>query len=145
MTVPGFTAEVSLYDTNECYRLAGGIHGNTAVIPQGCGFLETLVCAQFAAGCTVLCLSVCADGDLADCAACVGICLPPVAAACKDCVVELIEDLIGSSGGGGGGGGGPIPCCPPSRPHCCGTCQPRPDGKGLFCDDVCIGPGMHCP
>jgi hypothetical protein len=138
MTVPGFNAEASLYETSEHYRLSGGgltRNGTDAVVPQGCGFFDFLTCVGFAGTCIALCYEACTAGGPVACAACVSICLPAVAYPCKDCIISLIEAL---TPGSGGGGGGPALCCPsPNRPYCCGTCRPLPDG-GYHCDGTCV-------
>jgi hypothetical protein len=144
MSMPGFTAETSLYQTNNLYRSAvGGFlnNWNTTVTPQGCGILKGITCGVAIAGGTVLCTSACLAGP----APCVGCWTGALAIVgygfCRDCIPAWMRALIdvfdggGSGGGGGGGGGG---CCPPGR-TCCGSCE---SGR---CDDACIGPGQSCP
>jgi hypothetical protein len=59
MTMPGFTAEASLYKTNGCYQLiaSGGFlsDGSTTVVPQGCGFFRWLACGAAVGACVPLC------------------------------------------------------------------------------------------
>jgi hypothetical protein len=49
MAMPGFTAEVSLYKSDERYRLvanmASATHESTAVYPQACPWYEWISCA----------------------------------------------------------------------------------------------------
>src|SRR5262245_20261693 len=158
MQLPNFTAEASIYHTTVHYRhTAGGsllAHDNGNVIPQDCGLFKGIFCGVTVGATTVACGAICAEAvatagaSLAPCYVCVTAALGAVYGVCKDCLPGWIRDIINlfesGGGGGGGGGGGPIPCCPPGR-RCCGTCQVRPDGRGLFCDDICVGPGQSCP
>jgi hypothetical protein len=164
MDMPGFTAETSLYQTNNHYRSAGGSfpnNGNTAVTPQACGFFDALFCGTFVAAVSGVCLGVCIAGiptgplGAAACLACaVGVVGGSILTACHDCLPGVIRQQIdiamsqgGSTGGGGGGGGGGStggPCgCPPNT-KCCGECVKLP-GQGLFCDGDCVPRNAACP
>jgi hypothetical protein len=59
MNMPAFTAEASLYQTNNHYRFGAGwsflCDGNLIVTPQGCGWIEGIVCGGAIAGSIVLC------------------------------------------------------------------------------------------
>ena len=106
MNMPGFTAETSLYQTNNHYRgTAGGSvlsNGNTTITPQGCGVLEGIVCAGVVVGVVGLCGFLCAFPPTSDdCFNCIIVALPAGFGFCFDCVLDSI------GGGGGGGGGGP--------------------------------------
>jgi hypothetical protein len=159
MTMPGFTAEASLYQTSNHYRFAAGgslLDDGTTVSLQGCGFVDEIKCGIFVAagvtGCSLLCVGAVVAGPAAI-AACVG-CWAAVFPAdlfisCRDCIPGWVRDIIGifESGGSSSGGGGPpppIPCCPGNK-RCCGDCVPLPNGRGMQCDDACIGPGQQCP
>lgn len=153
MNMPGFTAEASLYHTNNHYRFAAGgsflSDGNTTVTPQGCGIIEFAECALYVGTVSLVCGAFCAA------AAALG---PPGWAACFSCVVGAgglgtlvschdclpgpirdVIDLARSQDGGDGGPPPPPPCCPANRPICCGSCA-----SGI-CDDACIRRGQSCP
>ena len=153
MNMPGFTAETSLYQTNNHYRFATGgsflSNGNTTVIPQDCGIGEGFACGGFIHGGVGLCSYACfVEGDLAQCAGCWVLALGALYATCKDCIpaafrtlIDLFESSGGvfTGGGGGGGVGGSRPCCP--RGHFCrGRCTKVP-GMGLVCEGECVRPG----
>ena len=59
MNMPGFTAEVSLYQTNNHYRVtAGGSFlsvGNATVTPQDCGWIKGGLCGFVIAGGVAAC------------------------------------------------------------------------------------------
>jgi hypothetical protein len=133
MTLPGYTAEASLYRTSVHYR--GKHHagrqgyGNLGVAPQACSGFKVLVCNPAILACN-LCLAFFPSVPLV--LGCYAACLGGLYAYCGDCL-DLID--VPSNGGGGSGGGG---CCPRGR-RCCGSCA-----SGT-CDDVCVGPGQSCP
>jgi hypothetical protein len=154
MPLPGFTAEAGVYKTNNHYRLVAGgsflSDGNTAVVPQGCGWGEGILCGTLivtgAAACTAFCFS-----GPGPCAACWLAYLGGLYQFCKDCIPAWMQDLINELGGGSAGGGGTGPggggtggggCCPAGK-RCCGRCV-KVSGR-LSCDDVCVGPHQLCP
>ena len=161
MSMPGFTGEASLYRTNNRYRVVAGsgflTKGNTNVIPQDCRWwLEAPICAALIPGGAVICTADCLAGLNAGplggfpCWVCWTGYLGALYGFCRDCIPAWMKAIIDAfesagGGGGGGGGGGPIPCCPENKPYCCGICQPRPDGRGEFCDDQCAVDRGHCP
>lgn len=157
MNLPGFNAEVSVYKTNNHYRVAAGGSspgdGNATVVPQGCGWLDGILCGGLIAGgivvCTASCLASPALGGF-PCWLCwtgfLGFSYP----FCKDCIPAWMQALIdefesggGSGGGGGGGGGGGVAECCPSGRRCCGSCV-KVSG-GLRCDGACVGANQECP
>ena len=131
MTVPRFNADASLYMGHRSYY--GGVGASRVGAPAA-------VVAQQDAGCTVLC------SDWIRCKQQCGNWPPGLGnyQCWLNCLAPTIDCLQGSTCYGGGGGGGPIPCCPNGK-RCCGECQPRPDGRGEYCDDVCVGPNQVCP
>jgi hypothetical protein len=148
MKMPGFTAETSLYKTNNHYRLnaigSSLSAGNTTVTPQGCGIGETIFCGTAIAGGSVLCVSACLAGP-APCVTCwTGVLAIVGYGFCRDCIpgwMRAVIDIFDSGSGGGGGGSSPPPppsCCPRGQ-RCCGSCA-----SGT-CDDACISPGQSCP
>jgi hypothetical protein len=118
MNMPGFTAEESLYQTNNHYRLgAGGGYlssVSTTVTPQGCGLIKGAVCGGFIAGGTGLCTLTCLTGDPVLCAGCWVTALGAIYSSCKSCIPGWMRALIdafesgGGAGSGGGRGGGPV-------------------------------------
>src|SRR5262245_55057569 len=65
MNIPGFTAETSLYQTKNHYRLTAGgsllSYGNANVVPQDCRWwLEEPACATFMAAGALACTATCA-------------------------------------------------------------------------------------
>jgi hypothetical protein len=156
MDIPGFAAERSLYQTKNHYWLAadGGsrISGNETVTPQGCGFVEGLVCGALIPIATTFCVGTCVESGGLACAACFSVALGAAYSACKDCLPAWIRAIIdsgsGDGGGGGGGGGGTTtthgPCGCPLRTRCCGKCVKMP-GRAPFCDDECVATHLQCP
>ena len=142
MNMPGFTAETSLYQTNNHYRFATGgsflSNGNTTVIPQDCGIVEGIVCGGFIVGGVGLCSYAClVEQDLAACAGCWVLALGAGYATCKDCIPAAFRALIDLFEGGGGGDPS---CCPPGKICSCGGhCV-----IGL-CTGICLPPGAACP
>src|SRR4051794_18857325 len=110
MNLPSFTAEASLYRTNNHYRFAAGgsFPGaeNTTVIPQGCGLFKGIFCGVAIATGTAACTAFCLSGP-APCFACWTTLLGGLYVSCRDCIPGWMRALIGifESGGGGGGGG----------------------------------------
>jgi hypothetical protein len=149
MNMPGMAGEASVYKTNNNYRsTAGGgspNNWNITVTPQGCGITEILTCGAFVAVAGTVCVGACIAGPFT-CLGCVlGVFGPGLLITCHDCLPESIRTQIDiARSGGDGGPPPPIPCCPGNR-RCCGSCVPLPNGRGMQCDDACIGPGQHCP
>jgi hypothetical protein len=151
MQLPNFTAEASIYQTTSHYRLTAGgdvlAHRNGNVVPQDCGWFQGIFCGVVVLATTAACSALCFGGPI-PCGVCVTAALGASYGACKDCLPSWIRALLdifeSGGGGGGGGGGGPIPCCP-NGSSCCGECLPRPDGRGEYCDDACVGPNQVCP
>src|SRR5262245_1655633 len=144
MTMPRFTAEASLYQTNNHYRFATGgsflSTGNTTVIPQGCGLLQTALCTASVAGGIALCTGICLEpgGGIAICCCCWASALPgSLLAFCKYCIPGWMRAIIDAFESGGGGGPS---CCPPGTICSCGGhCY-----SGL-CTGICLPPGAPCP
>lgn len=157
MPMPGFTADTSVYKTNNHYRFGAGASlasdGSVNVVPQGCGWIEGITCGVIIGGGVVVCTASClASAELGGfpCYACWAAYLGGLYGYCRDCIPSWMKALIdefesgggsGGSGGGGGGGGTSHRCCPPGK-RCCGTCQKVPGGT--MCDDVCVGPHQLC-
>jgi hypothetical protein len=143
MNMPGFTAETSLYQTNNHYRFAAGgsflSNGNTTVTPQGCGVIEGIACGFVIAICLPVVAVVCGvDPDPIACAGAWAACLGVSYGTCKDCIPDS----------SGGGGGGPPTCCRfGSTCECGGRCVTRSDGTGIIdcVDGTCLKPGQKCP
>lgn len=134
MSLPGFTAEASVYKTTNYYRLgAKGSFlndGKSTITPQGCGIIEGIVCGTAIAGATVLCTSACTSGPVA-CALCFSSALGiTLFGFCRDCIPFDI------GGNGGGGENPPIPCS--TIGQACGSggrfcCSRDPSGVELRC------------
>jgi hypothetical protein len=149
MNMPRFTAEASLYQTNNHYRFTAGggylSNGSTTVTPQGCGWFEGGVCGTFiTAGilsCTASCVAGPATGGI-PCYLCWTGVLGGLFGFCRNCIPAWMRALVDLGEGGGGGGDGATcsrATCPPrgSLPCCSGyTCSP---------EGVCIPPGGHIP
>jgi len=124
MTLPGFTADASLYRTMNLYR--SGISANTSTGPRAGLVSPQLDCGLICFGEFLACAAGCAFLDPlcdAGCAITYGLCL----ANCPS--------------SGGGGGGGPPPCCPLGTScRCGGRCVP---GKGCI-GGACLRPGESC-
>ena len=149
MNMPGFTAETSLYRTNNHYRFVAGTFlsdESTTVAPQGCGLPDLLACLGLIGGCIPIVYEAC-ESDPGSCATAWALCLGASYAMCKDCITSIVEGGGGEGGGGGPGGGGvggtPNPPCPPGT-RCCGRIIKVP-GQGLICEGDCIGPREECP
>lgn len=68
INMPGFAAEALLYRTSNHYFTAGGgfvSDGNTTVTPQGCRWLNGILCGTAIVAGTALCLDACLAGPLA--------------------------------------------------------------------------------
>ena len=157
LNMPGFTAETSLYKTDNHYvqTAYGGVltDGSTTVVPQGdCPWWKFAGCIVAVGGCTAGCVI---SGPTFP--VCLGLCLGAAGAiGCIACAGLNAQDEMtatqaalgggGGDGGGGGGGGGSSggPCGCPRGTRCCGGCTKVP-GQGLVCNDVCIKPGEVCP
>jgi hypothetical protein len=122
MNIPGFAAQASLYKSGQPYWGLGG-GGNTA---------PRVVAALLCENSCYLDVGICTLGCISDLnAACVAL-----------CVAAGVKCLNGCAGGGGAGGGAKG-CCPIGK-KCCGQCV-RVPGKGVQCDDVCVGRNEQCP
>src|SRR5207245_10084624 len=99
MNVPGFTAEGSLYKTNNHYWFAAGgsflSDGNTTVAPQACRwYFEGPICATAIASGIALCTGACLAGP-APCALCWPTALAIVGYGfCRDCIPGWMRALI---------------------------------------------------
>src|SRR6266496_750549 len=101
MNMPGFTAEGSLYKTNNHYRFAEGRSflndKNTTVTPQGCGWVEGPVCGAIIVGgiglCTASCLASPELGGL-PCYGCWAAYLGGLYGFCRDCIPGWMRALI---------------------------------------------------
>jgi hypothetical protein len=149
--LPGFTAEASLYQTNNHYRSAAGgsvlRDGNATVTPQDCGWIKGSICGGWiAAGipfCSASCVIGAAGGGI-PCWICWTGFLGGLYGYCRDCLPGWISDLLdlaesGGGGGGGGGGGSPQPVTCPSGTRCCDPVN------GLCQAGACFPPSMQCP
>lgn len=154
MRLPGYTADAAVYRTNNHYRLAGSLSGDgpASVVPQGCGWVEGIVCGAVIGIGTVICTASCLASPALGgfpCWACWAAFLGGSSAACWDCIPAWMQAIInefgsggGSGSGGGGGGIGPPPCCPQGRScRCGGKCIP---GRGCV-GGMCLGPKEECP
>lgn len=143
MKIPGFTAEASLHQTNNHYRLAADgsflSNGNTTITLQGCGFIEAVPCGVVIAGgitvCTASCLAGAAAGPLGGipCALCWTGFLGGLYGFCRDCIPAWMRAVIdaasdGGGGGGGGGGGRNRECCEFRDDGTCAIFKP-PNGQ----------------
>jgi hypothetical protein len=125
MNIPGFDAQVSLYKSGQAYWGHGG-GSNTAPRMVPALFCEAICELEYGA-CAVLC----------------GL-NPACLVLCDRALVRCLNGCLGGGGGGGGGaGGGAKGCCPIGK-KCCGQCV-RVPGKGVQCDDVCVGRNEQCP
>ncbi|WP_026734975.1 hypothetical protein [Fischerella sp. PCC 9605] len=82
MSMPGFTAEASLYTTSELYMLDANFgfssDDSAIVYPQGCGWIKRITCGAAIAACVPLC------GPYIPCwIGCLGISLYGF---CRDCI-----------------------------------------------------------
>ena len=83
MRLPGFTAEVTLFKTDEPYRLIydpAGAAPSFGIQPQGCSPWEWVGCAAAIAGCASAC--VISPGPQ-----CILACVAIVAAGCLKCAL----------------------------------------------------------
>lgn len=132
MTIPGFDAEASLYQSRGRYaavKYAGGLGGHALVSPQACGALKSLACNGLILGC-VGCAAF--TPNVPAVVGCFAACLGGFFGYCRDCIDVLdVPENGGGSGGGGGGGspaGGtcfPNKCCEWGDNGECTLCIPR--------------------
>jgi hypothetical protein len=134
MTMPGFTAEVSLYESARRYRGysapngAGRTDYRALVAPQACGGFKQLACSGLIAGC-LGCTAFFPNAPAI--AGCFAACLGVFYGYCRECLDLL--DVPETGGGGGGGGGGspaggtcfPDKCCEWDDNGECALCIPR--------------------
>jgi len=146
MNLPGFIAEASVYDTANYYRGGPAAAGDAEdVIPQGCGFVEGIVCALVIPATVLFCTGTCVESGGLACAACVTTAMGALYSACKDCLPAWIQAILGGNGGSGGGGGGGNLCCRiGTQCKCGGTCQ-MVNGHMRCVGGVCLEPNQHCP
>ena len=141
MSLPGFTAEESLYQTSNHYRFAVGgsflSDGKTTVTPQACRwYFEGPICGAAVAGATVLCVEACTFGGPVVCYSCWAGALAIVGFGfCRDCIPASIRAILDSVDGGGGGGSGPR-CARAGE-----SCVNRTCCSGLQCspNGICVG------
>jgi hypothetical protein len=153
MNMPSFTAEASLYQTNNHFQSAGGnfpSDGNTTVTPQACGWIKGGICGTVIAGGIVVCTASClASAELGGfpCYLCWAGFLGAAYGYCKDCIPAWMRALIDSSeGGGGGGGSGPPTCCPRGTTcKCGGRCVTNSNGTISCVGGTCLRPNQQCP
>ena len=134
MTMPGFTAEVSLYESRRRYRGYSGPNGagqigyHALVAPQACGALKSLACNGLILGC-VGCTAF--FPNVPAMVGCFAACLGGFYGYCRECIDVL--DVPENGGGGGDGGGGspaggtcfPNKCCEWGDNGECTLCIPR--------------------
>ena len=113
MTMPGFTAEVSLYESRRRYRShsapngAGRMGNHALVAPQACGAFKSLACNGLILGC-VGCTAF--FPNVPAMVGCFAACLGGFYGYCRDCIDVL--DVPENGGGGGGGGAEALPAAP---------------------------------
>lgn len=98
MNMPGFSAESTVYQTQNHYQAAASAMllagGKPIVTPQGCGWIKGTVCGAAIAGGTVLCTSACLAGP-APCVACWSGALAIVGYGfCRDCIPRWMRAVI---------------------------------------------------
>lgn len=139
MNIPRFSAEASLYKTDNRYAQSayGGvlIDGSTTVVPQGdCGAWKFFGCIFAVGVCTTGCVVAGPAFPI-----CLGLCLGAAGSiGCIACAGLSSQDEVAatqaalSRPGGGGGGGSPTP-----RPIGCEVgekcCERAPNGDCLLC------------
>ena len=135
LNMPGFTAETSLYKTDNHYvqTAYGGVltDGSTTVVPQGdCPWWKFAGCIVAVGACTTGCVVANVGFPV-----CLGLCLGAAGAVgCVACAglsskdeVAARQAALGASGGGGGGGGG-RECCEFNDNGTCAIFKP-PNGQ----------------
>ncbi len=135
MTMPGFTAEVSLCENRGRYRSHGSPSGadrigyHALVEPQACGAFKSLACNGLILGC-VACAAF--TPNVPAMVGCFAACLGTFYGYCRDCIDVLDVPETGGGGGGGGGGGSPAggtcfpnKCCEWGDNGECTLCIPR--------------------
>ena len=133
MRMPSFTAESSLYKTDNHYAQSayGGvlIDGSTTVVPQGdCPWWKFFGCIGAVGACTTGCVVANVGFPV-----CLGLCLGAAGAVgCVACAGLSSEDEVAAtqaalSVSGGGGGGGTFECCEFNDD---GTCRIRKPPNG---------------
>lgn len=87
MSLPGFTAENSLYKTSERYQMNASLwylsDSRATVSPQGCGFFRWAVCGTAIAACVPLC-----EAFIPCYVGCLGI---TTYGFCRDCIRRAIS------------------------------------------------------
>ena len=150
MALPGFTAETSLFETDNHYRSGGNFSNNlhTTVTPQDCGYFEFFTCFLYvtvsASVCGLACGACIASGfDPLPCAAAAGCVLGlgslDAYIPCHDCFPPFITEAVDSTLRGGGGP--PPPDCTTTgcRPGfvCCECVSPAPCTTQERCNQLC--------
>jgi hypothetical protein len=132
MTMPGFTAEVSLYENRRPYRGysapsgTGRMGNHSLVAPQACGAFKSLACNGLILGC-VACAAF--TPNVPAMVGCFAACLGTFYGYCRDCIDVL--DVPETGGGGGGGGGGVSPAGGTCFPNKC--CEWGDNGECTLC------------
>ena len=139
MNVPGFTAASSLYLSTRSYTMIRSVSsaGNSILIvtpQQGTTFVPP--CSNPLGGCYPApdgsFLSICPCGSPGTCGPCFDLSVEGYDLGSKNlCLCDSVTVT-------------PPPCCPASKPFCCGSCVPLPGG-GFKCDGACINPHAHPP
>jgi hypothetical protein len=132
MTIPGFTAEASLYGSGGRYMAVNDMSGpyyRALVSPQACGGFKPFVCNGLILGC-VACAAL--TPNVPAVVGCFSACLGVFFGYCRDCLDVLDVPETGGGGGGGGGGGSPAggtcfpnKCCEWGDNGECTLCIPR--------------------
>jgi len=134
MTMPGFTAEVSLYESRHRYRGYSAPNGadrigyHALVAPQACGGFKQLACGGLILGC-MGCTAF--FPNVPAMVGCFAACLGGFYGYCRDCIDVLDVPENGGNGGDGGDGspaGGtcfPNKCCEWGDNGECTLCIPR--------------------
>lgn len=153
MSIPGFAAEASLYQSRRHYRQSAtpSYAGQDATVaPQGCDFFHEIFCPVVVAVAAAACYAICHDTPPL-CKPCLVAALGVDIGGCIDCLPEWVRDIINGVGNGGGGAGGVggQRCCPIGTKCSCGGKCMKVYGDGgvrVECvDGVCLRPNEKCP
>lgn len=145
MTLPGYTADASVYRTINLYRsTVGGSFagdGSAAVAPQSCEWYDpkSWACGVAIAAATVGCGASCEVVGPACYICWVGL-IAGALAGCEDCLPTWVKGLIdqyGAGNGSSGGGDEPQPVqCQPGQKYC--SKQRICVSKGALCPGQCF-------
>jgi hypothetical protein len=127
MTMPGFTAEVSLYENRRPYRGysapsgTGRMGNHSLVAPQACGAFKSLACNGLILGC-VACAAF--TPNVPAMVGCFAACLGTFYGYCRDCI-DVLD--VPETGGVSPAGGTCFPnkCCEWGDNGECTLCIPR--------------------